>query len=67
MIKINKVFQEQKLPASVEKAKCDQPTDGSTDIAGYRVARTRLKDNMAVYTATEVACGWAGAVIKKAI
>ena len=23
--------------------------------------------NKAVYTATEVACGWAGAVIKKAI
>ena len=26
-----------------------------------------LSENKAVYTATEVACGWAGAVIKKAI
>ena len=25
------------------------------------------KENKAVYTATEVACGWAGAVIKKVI
>ena len=26
-----------------------------------------VQSNKAVYTATEVACGWAGAVIKKAI
>ena len=37
-----------------------------TGIAGYRVRRTHpsMKENKAGYIATEVACGWAGAIFE---
>ena len=35
-------------------------------ITDYKKRKVSLNLNKAVYTATEVACGWAGAVIKKA-
>ena len=35
--------------------------------ADTKLPRRKSYKNKAVYTATEVACGWAGALIKKAI
>ena len=47
----------------------DRRTDGRTDKASYRVAcpqlkKDRIKENKAGYTAIEVPCRWAGAVMK---
>ncbi|MEE3022735.1 MAG: hypothetical protein VX367_09040 [SAR324 cluster bacterium] len=57
-----------KTACNAEKAKCDgptdRPTDRQTDRVGHRVACTRLKTK-ARYTATPVACGWAGAVFEE--
>ena len=37
--------------------------DGPTNIAGFRVTCTPLKNKVG-YTATPVACGWAGAIFE---
>ena len=45
----------------------DGLTDGGMDKAGSRVeveTPTSVKSNKAGYTATLVACGWAGAIIE---
>ena len=38
--------------------------DGRTDGPAWQVVESRVHDNKAGYTATPVACGWAGEVIE---